>query len=320
MRIEALECFHEIMKSGSIRQAATNRYITQQGLSKVVQSLEAELGVPLFQKSGRNVIPTAQGIMLDEFAQTVIEDYEDLRQRLKALSVSEGTESSSAIVLWTTPFVGNGLFNMLRTEMDEAQVGVDRLMVHESSFENIIESFKAGHIDLALLNMREDDYAQLRSHVKPVVLFTSEVMLMVPLDIYRTLPGKTVTPDVFTTLPIAYYNDHVLNRLVRKFCEFGVNPETESRLLNHTTNISNIHAMVNKGLAVTFSDTFSLSVHNVMEGAVPVPLDPPQRFIVCFLVDPALGDSSPQRRYISRFKEMLYDNHSAFIRDSFINL
>lgn len=27
MRIEALECFHEIMKSGSIRQAASSRYI-----------------------------------------------------------------------------------------------------------------------------------------------------------------------------------------------------------------------------------------------------------------------------------------------------
>lgn len=320
MRIEALECFHEIMKSGSIRQAATNRYITQQGLSKVVQSLEAELGVPLFQKSGRNVIPTAQGVMLDEFAQTVIEDYEDLRQRLKALSVSEGTEVSSAIVLWTTPFVGNGLFNMLRAEMNEAQVGVDKLMVHESSFEDILHFFKAGDIDLALLNMREDDYVQLRSLVKPVVLFTSEVVLMVPPDIYRSFPGKVITPEVFASLPIAYYNDHVLNRLVSKFCGVDGDAGAKSRLLNHTTNISSIHAAVNDGRAVTFSDTFSLSVRNAMEGAVPVPLDPPQRFVVCFLVDPALGDSSPQRRYVSRFKEMLYDNHSAFIRDSFINL
>lgn len=108
MRIEALECFHEIMKSGSIRQAANNRYITQQGLSKVVQSLEAELGVRLFQKSGRNLVPTAQGIMLDEFAQLVIKDYRDLRERLRVPPASGGGQKhpmpslSGRLPLWET--------------------------------------------------------------------------------------------------------------------------------------------------------------------------------------------------------------------------
>ena len=89
MRIEALECFHEIMKSGSIRQAASSRYITQQGLSKVVQSLETELGVRLFQKRGRNIVPTAEGLILDEFAQEVIAAHTELHRRLKMIAVEE---------------------------------------------------------------------------------------------------------------------------------------------------------------------------------------------------------------------------------------
>ena len=91
MRIEVLECFHEIMKSGSIRQAASSRYITQQGLSKVVQSLEIELGVRLFQKRGRNIVPTAEGLILDEFAQEVIAAHAELHQRLKMIAVEDDT-------------------------------------------------------------------------------------------------------------------------------------------------------------------------------------------------------------------------------------
>lgn len=210
---------------------------------------------------------------------------------------------------------------MLRAEMEEAHIGADKLLIHESSFEEILHSFKSGDIDLALLNMGEDDYVRLRSFMSPVVLLTSEVVLMVPPDIYRTFPGKVITPDVFADLPIAYYNDRVLNQLVSTFCgDADGDANANPMLLNHSTNISSIHTAVNEGRAATFSDTFSLSVHNAVEGAIPVPMDPAQRFIVCFLVNPALSDSSPQRRYVSRFKEMLYDNHSAFIRDSFINL
>ncbi len=78
--------------------------------------------------------------------------------------------------------------------------------------------------------------------------------------------------------------------------------------------------MVENGQCATFGDTFSLTLKEAMEGTVLMPFDPPQRFVVFFLINPELNESSPQRRYISRFKEMLYDNHGAFLRDSFMNV
>lgn len=315
MRIEALECFHEIMKSGSIRQAASNSYMTQQGLSKMVQSLEGELGVRLFQKRGRNVVPTPQALMLDDFAKNVIGDYRELLGRLKA-SPAEG-QSASEMILCITPFVGNGFFDMLRPEMDKSQIGNDDLILREGCIEDILESFQAGAIDFALLNIPEADYAELRPLLNPTALLVSEIVLMVPRSLMGSVSGKTVTPETLAHLPIAYYNDGVLNRLVEKFSESAGVPKP--KLLQHSTNISSIHALVNEGRAVTFSDTFSLTVRNGMKNVVPVPLDPPQRFVICFLVDPALDDSSPQWRYVSRFKEMLYDNHGAYLRDSFLS-
>lgn len=318
MRIEALECFHEIMKSGSIRQAASSRYITQQGLSKVVQSLETELGVRLFQKRGRNIVPTAEGLTLDEFAQEVIAAHAELHRRLKMIAVEEDTSAVSNMPLYITPFVGNGLFGKLRSEMDEAQIGTDQLIIREANVKDIIASFKAGEIDLALLNMLEEDYVRLQALAKPVTLLTSEIVLVVPRVLYNALPKKAVTPEIFSRLPIAYYNDDVLNGFVNEFCRSA--GYSELRLFNHSTNISSIHSMVENGQCATFGDTFSLTLKEAMEGIVLMPFDPPQRFVVFFLINPELNESSPQRRYISRFKEMLYDNHGAFLRDSFMNV
>lgn len=317
MRIEALECFHEVMKSGSIRQAAGNRYISQQGLSKIIQSLEAELGTTLFQKSGRNVVPTREALLLDEFAKEVIAGYGHLLAQLNADAAGEGG-ASPGIVLHTTAFVANAIFNMLRPEMDEEQIGIDQLIIREDSLDNILEMFFSGKIDFALLNISEADYRDMRSAVDTLEVFVADIVLMVPRNLAATIPGRRITPEVLVRLPVAYYNDGVLNRLVRRFCESADVEQPVS--LMHSTNISSIHDMVNTGRAVTFSDTFSLTMRNAMEDAIPMALWPPQRFVVCFLISPKLDDSSPQRRYASRFKEMFFSNHGAFLRDSFIDL
>ena len=59
MRIEVLEYFLEIADCKSFSRASENLFISQQGLSKSMRALEGELGVTLFQKSGRGIELTA---------------------------------------------------------------------------------------------------------------------------------------------------------------------------------------------------------------------------------------------------------------------
>ena len=61
MRMEDLRYLIQVAESGSISQAAETCYITQQGLSRIISSLEKELGVALFHRSSNHIRLTDMG-------------------------------------------------------------------------------------------------------------------------------------------------------------------------------------------------------------------------------------------------------------------
>ena len=53
-----LKSFQVVYQERSMNQAAKKLYITSQGLGRIIQNLEKELGVQLFERSARGVEPT----------------------------------------------------------------------------------------------------------------------------------------------------------------------------------------------------------------------------------------------------------------------
>ena len=51
----------EVEKTGSISQAAKNLFMAQPNLSKAIKELEDTLAIPIFERTSKGVIPTAQG-------------------------------------------------------------------------------------------------------------------------------------------------------------------------------------------------------------------------------------------------------------------
>lgn len=58
MNIDDLKCFETVYREGSIHKAATQLFITPQGLGKNIRHLENELGTVLFLRSKKGVTPT----------------------------------------------------------------------------------------------------------------------------------------------------------------------------------------------------------------------------------------------------------------------
>lgn len=71
MQINFLESFLVLYEELNISKACKRLYITQQGLSKQIQSLEKKLDIILFERSKRGVIPT-------EIAHTLYSYYKDI--------------------------------------------------------------------------------------------------------------------------------------------------------------------------------------------------------------------------------------------------
>lgn len=62
----------EIEKTRSITQAAENLYMAQPNLSKAIKELESTLGITIFRRTSKGVIPTDQGLKFLEYAKQIL--------------------------------------------------------------------------------------------------------------------------------------------------------------------------------------------------------------------------------------------------------
>ena len=76
MNQRQLSYFLEVYKQRSISAAAKSLFISPQGLSKTILSLEDELGVKLFIRGKNQITPTREAINLTSHAKAILSEYE----------------------------------------------------------------------------------------------------------------------------------------------------------------------------------------------------------------------------------------------------
>ncbi|MBV9175048.1 MAG: LysR family transcriptional regulator [Chloroflexi bacterium] len=64
MDLARLRVFQAVADEGSFSRAARTLFLSQPAVTQHIQALEAELGVPLFDRLGRRISPTAAGLTL----------------------------------------------------------------------------------------------------------------------------------------------------------------------------------------------------------------------------------------------------------------
>lgn len=99
MNTKDLSYFRKAYKYKNIRIAAESCYITPQGMSKIIQKLEAELGVPLFVRTKAGVEPTIYGDILYENSKTMIETLENLKDQIVSMGNERYRELTIAMTL-----------------------------------------------------------------------------------------------------------------------------------------------------------------------------------------------------------------------------
>lgn len=73
MDVRSMQYFLAIAREGSFTKAAEVLHMTQPPLSRQMKDLEAELGVALFDRSGKGVTLTEEGLVFRERAQEVVD-------------------------------------------------------------------------------------------------------------------------------------------------------------------------------------------------------------------------------------------------------
>lgn len=79
MTPDQLEYLVAAVEYGSFAEAARHLHVTPQAIARIVKKTERQLGVELFSRVGRSVVPTSVGRAAAEAAQRVLEDYQQLQ-------------------------------------------------------------------------------------------------------------------------------------------------------------------------------------------------------------------------------------------------
>lgn len=88
MNVKDFQYISEIAKCGNISQAANHLYISQSALTKHLKQLETELGIPLFLRLGKKVIPTPAGEYYCLKADEILRLNHELENGIKNLKAS----------------------------------------------------------------------------------------------------------------------------------------------------------------------------------------------------------------------------------------
>jgi DNA-binding transcriptional LysR family regulator len=146
MEDHRLKAFCLAVEMKSFSKAAEARFMTQSAISHLVKKLEDELGVQLFIRKGKTVIPTSAGKLFYEHAKGILEQFKKMENDLYALMQKvKGTLSIGADITAATHLFPQ-VFYSFSKDYPEVKVALS-----VSSAERIINDLQEGKIEVGII-------------------------------------------------------------------------------------------------------------------------------------------------------------------------
>lgn len=98
MNIETLRLISQIIESRSITKVAERENISQSALSQHIKSIELRLGVQLFDRSNRGLIPTVEGETFYRYAKNIVDCYHSLLREFE-----ENKRNFTKVTIYANP-------------------------------------------------------------------------------------------------------------------------------------------------------------------------------------------------------------------------
>lgn len=197
MDIKELRYFISVARSGNITKSAEELYITQPTLSRILASLEGELGVKLFERSNRNTLLTEKGKELYKYALEIVELVDKREKEIKEKDTISGKIVIGSAVASSFDILADIMkkFNILHPLVKFDLITGNRNL--------ILEKMNLGLIDIGLLVGKvENDTLKsikLKSNDRFVLLIRKDSPLskkkyIIPSDLdnlYLTIPKSS---------------------------------------------------------------------------------------------------------------------------------
>jgi DNA-binding transcriptional LysR family regulator len=211
MDLKTLRYVEAIAQHGSFTKAAGALHVVQPVLSVAIKRLEQDLGVTLFSRESRRVMPTAEGRLLLAHASRIFQELDSLKRELRDTSELLAGD----ITVGLPPMFGMTFFPPTIAAFNAAYPGVT-INAIEGSADEIARLLDNGVLDLAVLERR-----RVRHAWKSVVIGQDEMVLAVGVS-HPLAQRRTVDAGALDALPVVVFDTTFLQReLLDRLCRKG---------------------------------------------------------------------------------------------------
>lgn len=277
-------------------EAAHELHVAQSAISRQIFNLEAELGVNLFIREGRNVRLTPIGRIFLEHMEQAIHVIDDAKQIIDEYTDPEkgtihiGFPSSLATYILPTAV------SAFREQYPDV-----KFHLNQGSYYELKEAVIKGEINMALLGPVPMNEKKLKGSI----LFTENIVALLPashsLADTSYLKLNQLREDSFVLFP----EDYVLRDLITTACrQIGFDPAVSFE----GQDIDAIKGLVSAGLGVSLIPEVTL-VDNIPRGTVKISKVEPN-------ITRTVGVVIPKDRKLLPTEKLFYE----FLREFFIRL
>jgi len=214
MNLQQLEYIQALDRFRHFGKAADHCNVTQPTLSTMIQKLEEELGVKIFDRSHQPIIPTAVGRRILDQATRILIQSEQIREIVREEQESLSGTISLGILPTIAPYLLPRVLPRLEKELPHLRITFVELKTSEC-----LEALRLGSIQMAIVASRaEVDY--LVDHP----LYYEEFMGYVPRDSDLFAEDHIRTSDVGKKHLWLLDEGHCFRDQLVKFCHLRSNP------------------------------------------------------------------------------------------------
>ena len=208
MTLNQLNYFYEAAMLQHFNQAAEKLNISQPSLSRSITALEDELGITLFEKSGRNVILTKAGDIFLEHVTQILDDVKRAEQKMHQLT----TDGGHIDIAYVSPLAREYIPQLVHSFLSMAQNKNITFNFHQDITSENVEGLKKGSYDLIF-----GSYSASEPNIEFVPIIQQEIVAILP-TVHPLCHKEALSAKDFADYPVLGYARHSgLGKYTRSF-------------------------------------------------------------------------------------------------------
>lgn len=242
MNLQQLEYIIAVDNYRHFATAAQKCFVTQPTLSMMIQKLEQELGIKIFDRSKQPVVPTEAGTVVIAQAKIILQEAKRMKEVIQELKGELKGELKIGIIPTVAPYLLPLFLNRFLKKYP-----LLKIKITEMNTEQIIEKLKRHHLDAGILATPLNNIA-----IKELPVYYEEFVVYASKEEKLMTKKFLSTTDINTNHLWLLEEGHCLRAQVLNLCELRKKELETSNLEYEAGSIETLKKMVdiNKGITI----------------------------------------------------------------------